>query len=150
MKTYSLTHLSTAVLLRNTDELVAHDRENTADLLAHLAEVESRKEYVRAGYDSMSAWAVHRLRMSEDAVYKRLQAAHAARDYPILFPALAEGTAPERRLPAGATPECRECNGPGRGRDPQDQRKGQALACPALSPHGATTAGGGRIVTSRR
>ena len=35
MKTYSLTHLSTAVLLRNTDELVAHDRENTADLLAH-------------------------------------------------------------------------------------------------------------------
>ena len=91
MKTYSLTHLSTAVVLRNTDELVAHDRENTADLLAHLAEVESRKEYVRAGYDSMSAWAVHRLRMSEDAVYKRLQAAHAARDYPILFPALAEG-----------------------------------------------------------
>src|SRR6266487_4378122 len=39
----------------------------------------------------MFAYCVHELRLSEDAAYKRIQAARVARRFPVLFEALAEG-----------------------------------------------------------
>ncbi|HYM81995.1 MAG TPA: hypothetical protein VEY91_11385 [Candidatus Limnocylindria bacterium] len=43
MRAYTLTHLSDAVLLRDLAELIAQDRTTTAVLLAHIAEVDSRR-----------------------------------------------------------------------------------------------------------
>ena len=63
----------------------------TAALLAHIAEVDARRLYVPAGYPSMHAYCVEELRLSEDAAYKRIQAARAARQFPALFVAVAEG-----------------------------------------------------------
>src|SRR5580765_1596033 len=60
-------------------------------MLAHIAEVDARKLYLPAGYPSMHAYCVQRLRLSEDAALKRIQAARAARQFPIIFTALAEG-----------------------------------------------------------
>jgi len=91
MQSYTLTHVRDAVLLRDLGELIARDRANTATLLAHLAEVDARRLYVPAGYSSMHSYCVEELRLSEDAAKRRIQAARAARQFPALFQAIAEG-----------------------------------------------------------
>ena len=91
MRDYTLTHLSDALLLRELSVLVTNDRATTARMLAHLAEVDVRRLYAPAGYSSLFAYCVEELRMSEDAASKRIQAARAARRFPILFTAVAEG-----------------------------------------------------------
>ena len=47
---YSLSHLSDQALLRDLAALVTRDRATTADLLAHLAEVDARKLYLPAAH----------------------------------------------------------------------------------------------------
>src|SRR4249920_336543 len=91
MKCYSLTHLADHVLLRDLSLLVTQDRQTTAAMLAHLAEVDARRLYAPAGYPSMYTYCVGKLRLSEDAAYKRIQAARSARRFPVLFGAVAEG-----------------------------------------------------------
>jgi hypothetical protein len=91
MRNYSLTHVSDAVLLRDLASLVARDRLTTADLLSHIAEVDARRLYAPAGYSSMHSYCVEELRLSEDASFRRIRAARAARSFPVLFEALAEG-----------------------------------------------------------
>jgi len=91
MRDYSLNHLSDAVLLRQLSELVARGRATTAELLAHIAEVDSRRLYAGAGYPSMFAYCLEELHLSEDAAYKRIQAARIGRQFPALFAAIAEG-----------------------------------------------------------
>ena len=91
MRDYTLAHVSDSVLLRDLTALVAHDRQTTAKLLAHLAEVDARRLYVPAGYSSMHAYCVEELHLSEDAAFRRIQAARAARQFPLLLVALAEG-----------------------------------------------------------
>src|SRR5690349_22104365 len=87
----SLAHLEDDVLVRRLAELVACDRKTTAQLLAHLAEVEARQIHLRAGYDSMKAYCVEVLHFSDEAARMRVYAAHVARDYPALFEAIADG-----------------------------------------------------------
>ena len=91
MRNYTLAHVRDAVLLRDLAALVARDRVTTAMLLAHIAEVDARKLYAPAGYSSMHAYCVDELRLSEDAASKRIHAARAARRFPALLYALAEG-----------------------------------------------------------
>ena len=91
MPRYSLSHLADSTLLRDLATLVARDRTTTAELLAHLAEVDARKLYLPAAYPSMFAYCVHELHLSEDAASKRIQAARAARRFPAIFDCLADG-----------------------------------------------------------
>ena len=91
MQNYTLVHLTDAILLRDLAALVVQDRVTTAALLAHIAEVDARRLYIPAGYPSMHAYCVDELRLSEDAAYKRIRAARAARQFPALFTAVAEG-----------------------------------------------------------
>ena len=91
MNTYSLTNLSDQALLRDLTALVAQDRTTTAALLAHIAEFDARRLYVPAAHPSMYSYCVHELRLSEDAAYKRIQAARVARQFPAIFEALADG-----------------------------------------------------------
>jgi len=88
---YSLTHLTDGTLLRDLTALVARERANTAELLAHLAEVDARRLYVPAGYSSMHAYCEEELGFSEDAANKRIRAARRAREVPLLFAAIADG-----------------------------------------------------------
>ena len=88
---YSLSHLSDPDLLRAFRAAVARDRYTTADLLAHLAEVDARKLYLPAAYPSMFAYCVGELRLAEDAACKRIKAARVAREFPAIFSALADG-----------------------------------------------------------
>ena len=91
MRNYTLVHVRDAVLLRDLAELVAQDRVTAATLLAHIAEVDARRLFRPAGYPSMHAYCVDELRLSEDSASKRIQAARACRQFPVLFAALSEG-----------------------------------------------------------
>jgi len=91
VSSYSLSHLSDHVLLRDLASLVARDRATTAELLAHIAEVDARRLYLPAAHPSMFSYCVHELRLSEEAAFKRIHAARTARRYPALFTALADG-----------------------------------------------------------
>jgi hypothetical protein len=71
--------------------MVAQERATTAALLAHLAEVDARKLYLPAGFPSMYIYCVEELRLSEDSALKRIRAARAARRFPAIFDALADG-----------------------------------------------------------
>src|SRR6266487_905015 len=91
MRAYALSHLTDCELLRGLHSLVAQDRVTTARLLAHIAECDARRLYLPAAYPSMFAYCVHELRLSEDATYKRIQAARVARQFPVIFEAVADG-----------------------------------------------------------
>ena len=91
MTGYSLSHLSNYALDQSLSTLIAKERETTALLLAHIAEFRARRLYVPAGYSSMHAYCVGKLRLSKDAAHKRLQAAGIARRFPTVFQAVAEG-----------------------------------------------------------
>jgi len=91
VKRYSLGHLPEAVLHRELKNLAAQERGVSADVLAHIAEVDFRKAFVPEAYDSMSAYCVGELWLSEDAAAKRIHVARVGRRCPAVFPALAEG-----------------------------------------------------------
>ena len=91
MSTYSLTHLSDRDVLDGLAALVAADRQTTASLLAHLAEVDERKLYLPAACSSLHVYCVQVLHLSEDAAFKRIRAARAARRFPAIFAAVADG-----------------------------------------------------------
>ncbi len=91
MSAYRLTHLDDTTLLHDLSALVSRDRATTAQLLAHIAEVDDRRLYFAAAGSSMFAYCVRKLGLSEDATYKRIQAARAARRFPRLFADVAAG-----------------------------------------------------------
>src|SRR5262245_23325389 len=91
MSKYTLTHVSDGILLHHLARLVARDRATTAELLAHIGEVDARRIYLPAGYPSMHAYCEQELRLSEDAANKRIRVARKAREVPALFAAIADG-----------------------------------------------------------
>ena len=91
MKTYSLTHIADETLLHDLSTLITRDHETTAELLAHLAEIDARGLYRPKAYSSMHDYCVHDLHFSEGAAYRRIGAARAARQFPKLFLAVADG-----------------------------------------------------------
>lgn len=91
MRSFSLSHVADDVLIRDLSNLVARDRTTTAEVLAHLAEVEVRKLYVPAGHPSLRSYCVGVLRMSDDEAGRRIHVANKARIYPALLEAIANG-----------------------------------------------------------
>ena len=88
---YSLKRVGDADLLRRLALLVTQDNVTTAQLLSHIAEVDARRLYLPAGYDSMQAYCVRGLHLAEGSASKRIWAARTAREFPAIFSAVAEG-----------------------------------------------------------
>jgi hypothetical protein len=91
MRTRSYFHYSDQDLMCRLKVLVANERSATAELVACIAVVEKRGLFRPAGYDSMHAYCLHELHLSDDAAFKRIRAARAALDYPAILDALADG-----------------------------------------------------------
>jgi len=91
MRNWALAHVPDDVLLRELPVQASRERGATAQLLAHIAEVDARGLFRAAAYSSMFAYCVGELRMSEDAAYKRIRAARTARRFPVLFDMVADG-----------------------------------------------------------
>ena len=87
----SAARLSDQDLLDATVRIAGNERQTTAELLALVAELDTRKLYLGQGYSSLFTYCTQRLRLSESAAYGRITAARAARRFPILFARLAEG-----------------------------------------------------------
>jgi hypothetical protein len=84
--------LSDAALVTELASLAGRERGTTAQLIAHLAEFDARRLYLGAGFPSLFTYCVEVLRLSEAAAYNRIEAARAARRFPLILGRLAEGT----------------------------------------------------------
>src|SRR5882672_3954587 len=91
MQTYSFPHLADATVLREFDAAISHACTAIATLLAYLAEVDDRQLYREAAYPSMLLYCMREKRMSKHTALKRIRVARTAREFPALFPALADG-----------------------------------------------------------
>jgi hypothetical protein len=78
-------------LLARVKSLADHARSATAELIAHLVEVQRRKLHLASGYSSMFTYCCGALRLSEGETFNRIRAARAARRFPVILDVLAEG-----------------------------------------------------------
>jgi hypothetical protein len=92
MEDEAISNLSDAELIAEVARLACGEREATVRLLVHLAELETRRLHLAAGFPSLFAYCTDQLRFSEDAAYNRVQAARAARRYPKILDLLADGS----------------------------------------------------------
>ncbi|HEV8481815.1 MAG TPA: DUF222 domain-containing protein, partial [Candidatus Eisenbacteria bacterium] len=91
MDTYELGRLSGREVLNVLYRIASQDQELTALYLAYIAEADARQLYRDEGCSSMHAFCVERLHLSDPAAFKRIHAARAARRFPEIFVAVADG-----------------------------------------------------------
>jgi hypothetical protein len=91
MTTTTASRLSDGELVAEVARLAGCEREASASLVAHLAELYGRRLHERAGYASLYTYCTDALRLSEDEAYDRMRAAKVARRYPVVLGLLASG-----------------------------------------------------------
>jgi 5-methylcytosine-specific restriction endonuclease McrA len=90
MDSFVRNKLADQSLLHDLATHLSDERAARASFLANLAEVDARKLYVPAAYESMHSYCVGELGLSKHAAFKRISVARTAREFPVLLPALAE------------------------------------------------------------
>ena len=88
----SLARLSDRQLLEHVGRMAGDERTATARLVASLAEVDRRQLYRDAGCSSLFTFCTDVLRLSESEAYLRIEAARAARKFPLVLERLAEAS----------------------------------------------------------
>jgi len=88
----SLKRLSDAELISQVKTLVARERGATALLIAHLAELDTRDVLLREGYSSLFAYCREALGLSDHEALNRIEAARAARRFPVIIEMLSGGS----------------------------------------------------------
>jgi 5-methylcytosine-specific restriction endonuclease McrA len=91
MSIASLTQLSDRDLLDAVAHAAKRERHATVDLIRLLAELDARKLYLGEGCSSLFTYCTQVLHLSEHAAYHRIEAARAARQFPVVLDLLAEG-----------------------------------------------------------
>jgi hypothetical protein len=85
--------LSDQDLLARLEGLAGRERDALAELVAHLAALDSRAVlYAAQGYGSLFNYCTQALRLSEDAACNRIEAARACRRFPLILDLLASGS----------------------------------------------------------
>jgi hypothetical protein len=90
--TYNLDQISDDTLLTSLKRLTGTANELTAQVLAHLAEVEARGLHRNMACASLYTYCVYELRMSEDEAQRRCRAARICRRFPLLFDMLSDAS----------------------------------------------------------
>jgi len=88
---YQLVGLGNSELLAGLSELVGQSNVLTAQVLAHLVELEERKLHLELGHSSLFAYCVEALAMSEGSAGRRVTAARLCRRFPEGFERVARG-----------------------------------------------------------
>jgi hypothetical protein len=91
MTRWNLSERADDDLVSGLDRLVSVERQSTADVLAHLAEVDTRKLYADRAYTSMFQYVVEHLGYSEGAARRRITAARLARRFPSVLERVVSG-----------------------------------------------------------
>jgi hypothetical protein len=71
----SLTRLSDGALVARVKDLVVRDRDLTAEIVAHLAELDTRDVHLREGYPSLFVYCRDALGLSAWEAYNRIDVA---------------------------------------------------------------------------
>jgi 5-methylcytosine-specific restriction endonuclease McrA len=79
-------------LLATLAALAADERQATARVIGALAEVDARRLYLGEGCSSMFTYCTQVLHLSEHAAYARIEAARAARAWPMILELIADGS----------------------------------------------------------
>jgi hypothetical protein len=82
--------LSDDELVATVERLTRAEREASATLVAHLAEMSRRRLHERLGYPSLYMYCIEVLRLSPDEAYDRMKAAKVSRRYPQVLGMLAQ------------------------------------------------------------
>jgi hypothetical protein len=88
----SVHQLTNQALLEEAVRLAAGERTATVQLVAAIAEVDTRRLYLGEGCSSMFVYCTRVLHLSEHATYRRIEAARLARRFPVIFERLADGS----------------------------------------------------------
>jgi 5-methylcytosine-specific restriction endonuclease McrA len=91
MDPYETSHFSNDALRHDLEARVAHDCRSTAVLLSRVGEFDERKLYLEEAHPSMFSYCLHELHFCEGTASRRIYAARAARRFPLLFDAVADG-----------------------------------------------------------
>ena len=83
--------LSDELLVARLVDLLGRSRRVEAELVAHIAEVDARRLYLREACPSMHAYATERLHLSDAEAYLRITVARLSRRLPIVLDMLADG-----------------------------------------------------------
>ncbi len=84
--------LSDRELIAETHRLAERERHATAHVIAALMELDARRLYLAEGCSSLFTYSTPVLHFSEHAAYGRIEAARAARRFPVILDLLAEGS----------------------------------------------------------
>jgi hypothetical protein len=84
--------LSNHELLKRVKSLAEGERQATAALIVHLAELEERRLYLAEGCSSLFTYCTQVLHLSEHGAYGRIEAARLVRRFPVLLAMLEEGS----------------------------------------------------------
>ncbi|WP_413582054.1 HNH endonuclease [Bdellovibrio sp. HCB288] len=87
----NFTHISNQEVLNRLKKLAHTERKITHLILWHLVEVENRKLHLELGYASLFKYLTMHLKYSEDAAYRRMQAAKLFKKVPTVEKALETG-----------------------------------------------------------
>ena len=87
-----LTSMTDDELLACVTALSGREKRTTAQLIAALAELDSRRLYLPQGYASLFAYCRDALGLSEDAAYNRMRAAKVAARWPAIVDMIANGS----------------------------------------------------------
>lgn len=88
----TISRLPDDALVAKLKLLAQGSRQTTVELIAHLAELATRKLHRREGPGRLFGYCTQILRFSEAAAWNRIKAARAARKFPIVLDLLAEGS----------------------------------------------------------
>jgi hypothetical protein len=88
---FGLLSVKNAELLAGLSRLVQRGNELTAEVLAHLAELEERRLHLQLGFPSLFAYCVEALGLSEGSAGRRVAAARVCRRFPEAFELVARG-----------------------------------------------------------
>jgi hypothetical protein len=85
-------HLSDNALIAEVTRCARDERHATAQLIAHLAELDARRLYLGVGKSSLFKYCCDVLGLSADAAYNRVEAARACRLFPEALARLVDGS----------------------------------------------------------
>lgn len=103
-----LNRLPDAELVAQVKTLIRRERGVTAEVIARLAELDTRDVHLREGYSSLFIYCRDALGLSEWEAYNRIAVARSARRFPVILEMLAEGAVhltAVRQLAPHLTPE---------------------------------------------
>ena len=90
--TSELCQLSDRDLLTCVQRAAFVERSATKHLIALLGELDARRLYLGEGFSSLFTYCTQALHLSEHATYNRIEAARAARRFPVILELLEAGS----------------------------------------------------------